>query len=56
MTAKVTVVVTAACSCVAAGLFLVYNMGMLKIVKMRHEREVRSVDGEDDGEEGREGV
>jgi hypothetical protein len=41
VTAKVTVVVTAACSTVAAMLFLLYNTVMLKLVKRRHEREIR---------------
>lgn len=44
VTAKVTVVVTAACSVVAAGLFLLYNTVMLKLVKKKHEREVRAAE------------
>lgn len=44
VTAKVTVVVTAACSVVAAALFLLYNTVMLKLVKRRHEREVKAVE------------
>jgi hypothetical protein len=39
VTAKVTVVVTAACSVVTAALFLLYNTVMLKIVKRKHEKE-----------------
>jgi len=51
VTAKVTVVVTAACSAVAAALFLFYNMFMLKLVKRRHEREIRDAERwEDDGD------
>ena len=42
-----TVVVTAACSVVAAALFLVYNTVMLKVVKRRHEREVRAAEREE---------
>jgi hypothetical protein len=41
-------VVTAACSVVAAALFLLYNTVMLKVVKNRHEREVREWDAGDD--------
>jgi hypothetical protein len=50
VTAKVTVVVTAACSAVAALLFLLYNMVMLKLVKRKHEREIRNAErwGDDD--------
>lgn len=50
VTAKVTVIVTAACSAVAALLFLLYNMVMLKLVKRKHEREIRSAErwGDDD--------
>jgi hypothetical protein len=48
VTAKVTVVVTAACSTVAAALFLLYNTVMLKLVKRRHEREMRDVEGSDE--------
>jgi hypothetical protein len=44
VTAKVTVVVTAACSTVAAVLFLLYNMVMLKLVKRKHEREIRDAE------------
>jgi hypothetical protein len=44
VTAKVTVIVTAACSTVAAGLFLLYNTVMLKLVKKRHERELRDAE------------
>lgn len=40
VTAKVTVVVTAACSVITAALFLLYNTVMLRLVKRRHEREV----------------
>jgi hypothetical protein len=47
VTAKVTVVVTAACSTVAAALFLLYNTVMLKLVKRRHEREMRDVEDEE---------
>jgi hypothetical protein len=49
VTAKVTIVVTAACSVVAAGLFLLYNTVMLKLVKRRHEREIREAERWDDG-------
>jgi hypothetical protein len=44
VTAKITVVVTAACSAVAASLFLLYNMVMLKLVKKKHEREIRDAE------------
>ena len=44
MTAKVTVVVTAACSVVAATLFLLYNTVMLKFMKRKHEREVKAAE------------
>lgn len=44
MTAKVTVVVTAACSVVTAALFLVYNFVMLKFVKKKHDKEVRATE------------
>ena len=47
VTAKVTIVVTAACSVVAAALFLVYNTVMLRLVKRRHEREVAAVEKEE---------
>jgi hypothetical protein len=51
VTAKVTVVVTAASSAVAAALFLFYNMFMLKLVKKRHEREIRDEERrENDGD------
>jgi hypothetical protein len=40
----VTVVVTAACSVVAAALFLLYNTVMLKFVKRKHEREVKAAE------------
>jgi hypothetical protein len=50
VTAKVTVVVTASCSAVAALLFLLYNMVMLKLVKRKHEREVRNVERWGDGD------
>ncbi|KAI2488427.1 hypothetical protein Ptr902_02560 [Pyrenophora tritici-repentis] len=46
VTARVTIVVTAACSVVAAGLFLVYNTVMLRLVKRRHDREVEAVEKE----------
>jgi hypothetical protein len=36
---------------VAAGLFLLYNTVMLKLVKRRHEREIRDMERWDDGEE-----
>ncbi|KAF2028210.1 hypothetical protein EK21DRAFT_102040 [Setomelanomma holmii] len=44
VTAKVTVIVTSACSAVAAALSLLYNTVMLKLVKRRHAREVRDVE------------
>jgi hypothetical protein len=47
VTAKVTVVVTAACSTVAAALFLLYNSVMLTLVKRRHAREMRDAEGGD---------
>lgn len=50
VTAKVTVVVTAACSVVTAGLFLLYNTVMLKLVKKKHDREVKAA--ERDGDSG----
>ena len=40
--------VTAACSAVAAALFLLYNMIMLKWVKRRHQREIRAAEEEED--------
>lgn len=46
VTARVTIVVTAACSVVAAALFLLYNTIMLRLVRRRHEREVRAVEKE----------
>lgn len=46
VTARVTMVVTAACSVVAAALFLLYNTIMLRLVKRRHEREVKAVEKE----------
>ncbi|KAH7076259.1 hypothetical protein FB567DRAFT_156858 [Paraphoma chrysanthemicola] len=51
VTAKITVIVTSACSVVAAALFLLYNTVMLKLVKRRHEREVREAERWDDGNE-----
>lgn len=51
VTAKVTVVVTAACSTVAAALFLLYNTVMLKLVKKRHEREIRDAERWGDDED-----
>ena len=51
VTAKVTVVVTAACSVVAAALFLLYNTVMLKLVKRKHEREIKAAErGEERGD------
>ncbi|KAI8941904.1 hypothetical protein NX059_000018 [Plenodomus lindquistii] len=47
VTAMVTIVVTAACSVVAAGLFLIYNTVMLSRVKRRHEKEVKAAERED---------
>ncbi|KAF2821570.1 hypothetical protein CC86DRAFT_302819 [Ophiobolus disseminans] len=44
VTAMITVVVTAACSAVAAALFLFYNMVMLKLVKRKHEKEIRDTE------------
>ncbi len=44
MTAKLTVVVTAACSAVTAALVLVYNTVVLKLVRRKYEREVRAVE------------
>ena len=49
VTAKVTIVVTAACSVVAAALFLLYNTVMLKLVKQKHEKEVRAAEQDDTG-------
>jgi hypothetical protein len=50
VTAKVTVVVTAACSVVTAALFLLYNTVMLKIVKRKHEKEIQALErGGDNG-------
>jgi hypothetical protein len=36
---------------VAAGLFLLYNTVMLKLVKRRHEREIRDAEGWGDRDE-----
>ncbi|KAH6625919.1 hypothetical protein C7974DRAFT_209651 [Boeremia exigua] len=44
VTARVTVIVTGACSVVTAGLFLVYNTVMLKLVKKKHDKEVRAAE------------
>lgn len=52
VTARVTVVVTSACSVVAAALFLLYNTIMLKFVKMRHAREVSAVEKEQERRHG----
>lgn len=41
VTAKVTIIVTAACSVVTAALFLLYNNLALEMVKRKHERETR---------------
>lgn len=50
VTAKVTVVVTAACSVVTAALFLLYNTVMLKLVKRKHEKEIQAIErGADSG-------
>ncbi|KAF3036870.1 hypothetical protein E8E11_003199 [Didymella keratinophila] len=49
VTAKVTVVVTAACSVVAAALFLLYNTVMLNLVKRKHEKEIRAVERDGEG-------
>lgn len=35
---------TAACAVVTAALFLVYNTVMLRLVKRRHEREVKAAE------------
>tara|TARA_R110002003_G_scaffold149_7_gene13554 strand:+ start:13638 stop:13838 length:201 start_codon:yes stop_codon:yes gene_type:complete len=51
VTAKVTVIVTSACSAIAAALFLLYNTVMLKLVKRRHEREVRDAENWENGAE-----
>ena len=48
VTAKVTIVVTASCSVVAPALCLLYNTVMLKLVKRRHEGEVRAAERDDD--------
>jgi ABC-type nickel/cobalt efflux system permease component RcnA len=39
ITAKITTVVTGACTVITAGLFLLYNNWALERVKKRHERE-----------------
>ncbi|KAF3008404.1 hypothetical protein E8E13_001331 [Curvularia kusanoi] len=44
VTAKVTIVVTAACSVVTAALFLLYNTVMLRIVKRKHEKEIKAAE------------
>lgn len=47
VTAKVTIVVSSACSVVAAGLFLMYNTVMLKLVKKKHEKEFQAAEREE---------
>lgn len=42
VTAKVTIIVTSACSVCAAALFLIYNCVMLAMVKRRHEKDMRA--------------
>jgi hypothetical protein len=49
VTAKVTIVVTAACSVVAAALFLLYNTVMLKLVKRKHEKEIKAAERDGGG-------
>ncbi|KAF2015406.1 hypothetical protein BU24DRAFT_421705 [Aaosphaeria arxii CBS 175.79] len=46
VTAKATLVVTAACSTVTAALFLLYNTVMLSLVKRKHKRETDAVEKE----------
>lgn len=43
VTARATVIVTAACSVCAVALLLLYNCVMLGIVKRRHDKETRVV-------------
>ncbi|CAI6337318.1 unnamed protein product [Periconia digitata] len=49
VTARVTLVVTTACSAVTVLLFLMYNSIMLKWVKMRHERETKKFEKSEEG-------
>ncbi|KAF1847576.1 uncharacterized protein K460DRAFT_332728 [Cucurbitaria berberidis CBS 394.84] len=44
VTAMVTIIVTSACSVVAAALFLLYNTVMLRLVKRKHEREIKAAE------------
>ncbi|CAO2651458.1 Nn.00g040280.m01.CDS01 [Neocucurbitaria sp. VM-36] len=44
VTATVTIIVTSACSVVAAALFLLYNTVMLRLVKRKHEREIKAAE------------
>lgn len=48
VTAMVTIIVTSACSAVTAGLFLLYNTVMLKLVKRKHEKEVKAAERDED--------
>lgn len=44
----VTIIVTSACSAVAAALFLLYNTVMLKLVKRKHEKEMKAAERDED--------
>lgn len=46
VTARATIVVTAACSVVTSILFLVYNTVMLALVKRKHQKETKALDHE----------
>jgi hypothetical protein len=43
VTARATIIVTAALSVVASALFLLYNSVMLTLIKRRHEKETKAV-------------
>lgn len=52
VTARATIIVTSACSVVAAILFLLYNTIMLALVKRKHAKETRALDREMSVKEG----
>jgi hypothetical protein len=45
VTARATIVVTAALSVVACALFLLYNSVMLTVIKRRHAKETKALEG-----------
>lgn len=55
VTARATIIVTAALSVVTSALFLLYNSVMLSLIKRKHEKETKALERNMDGVEGSEG-